>query len=292
MYVTPVLHQALNSSDIPTKKAAQQEIVRIVREEMNSNNRTTLTMCDTCNRWYSGSHSCSHGRKESDTIPEVTAADGPDNFVADPGDMSDTEDKSSDISYENSDNQVACTWSKAATKLVISLYKKNENKVEKGMMRKKELWAAMSSEMSKHGYKFSPEQINGRWKTLLRAYKAIKDNDTKSGAGKKNFDYMKELDEIFGKDPAITPVVTASSTSAVVNKRKHENDSDSSLESKKSETKRPKCSPTSEMVSLLKQHTQNQEDRYKAEANRREQHFQERMQMMQQIVDVLKTFKQ
>ena len=43
------------------------------------------------------------------------------------------------------------------------------------------------------------------------------------------------MDEIFGKDPAVTPLVTASGTSAG-NKRKIENDSDDSHESLENQT--------------------------------------------------------
>ena len=53
--------------------------------------------------------------------------------------------------------------------------------------------------------------------------------------GKINYEYGKEMDEIFGKDPAVTPLVTASGTSAG-NKRKIENDSDDSHESLENET--------------------------------------------------------
>ncbi|CAC5410215.1 unnamed protein product [Mytilus coruscus] len=197
------------------------------------------------------------------SVPGVSAADA---TIAQP-----SEDKSSgNIELVNSFVEISdtCTWSKSATKLVISMYKNYENKVEKGLMRKKELWAVMSLEMSKHGYKFSAEQ---------------------SGAGKKSYEYEEQMDEIFGKDPAVTPIVTASSTSSG-NKRKIDDSADQSLQ--KFETKRPKCSPTSEMVSLLRQYTENQENRYNADLNRREQQFRERMATMKDLVNVLKTFKE
>ncbi|CAC5358859.1 unnamed protein product [Mytilus coruscus] len=216
--------------DLGIKQAAQQQLVVTVREEMNDNNRKTMTACDQCHTWYTGVHLCLN---DPDAVPGVTAADG---TIAQP-----SEDKSS-------------------------------GNIE-----------LVNSFVGHHPWG------NGRWKTLLRAYKAIKDNNKKSGAGKKSYEYEEQMDEIFGKDPAVTRIVTASSTSSG-NKRKIDDSADQSLQ--KSETKRPKCSPTSEMVSLLKQYTENQENRYNADLYRREQQFRERMANMKDLVNVLKTFKE
>ena len=52
-------------------------------------------------------------------------------------------------------------------------------------------------------YGFSSEQICGRLKSLMRAYKNTKDSNKKSGSCRKTFEYEDQLDELFAKDPTI-----------------------------------------------------------------------------------------
>lgn len=65
--------------------------------------------------------------------------------------------------------------------------------------------------MKKEGYDYTSDQVLGRWKTLLRAYKQVKLNNKKSGAGRKVFEYEAEMDKILKGDPVINPVKTLGS---------------------------------------------------------------------------------
>ena len=49
-------------------------------------------------------------------------------------------------------------------------------------------------------------------KTLLRAYNSLKDHTSRSGNYRKTYHYEKELDELFGGRPNVTPVCTISSS--------------------------------------------------------------------------------
>lgn len=55
--------------------------------------------------------------------------------------------------------------------------------MDRGKLKKKDFWKRVSEDLGKHDvkYTFSPEQVNGRWKTLQRNYKSAKDENKKSG---------------------------------------------------------------------------------------------------------------
>lgn len=77
----------------------------------------------------------------------------------------------------------------------------------------------------------------GRWKTLIRAYKKVKDDNKKSGRGRKTFQYEDAIDEVLGNDPAVTPEVTLSSRSGKTNMDMHSSsDEESTTSVKVSET--------------------------------------------------------
>lgn len=68
------------------------------------------------------------------------------------------------------------------------------------------------------------------WKSLLRAYKNVKDHNKKSGSGTKSYEYENELNDILGNDPIISPTFTfssdASMASSAEKKLNESNDSD------------------------------------------------------------------
>ncbi|KAJ8300619.1 hypothetical protein KUTeg_022138 [Tegillarca granosa] len=95
-----------------------------------------------------------------------------------------------------------------ATLALIEWYKENASAVSCGKMRKKVLWDKISNKLKGYGYTYTSEQVAGRWKSLLRAYKNIRDHNNKSGNSAKSYEFEKELDEIFAADPAVTPKFT------------------------------------------------------------------------------------
>lgn len=75
----------------------------------------------------------------------------------------------------------------------------------------KAVWDQMCLKMTTKGYKFSTDQIQGRWKSLCRAYKNVKYHNNKSGNDQKHYEYENELDQVFGDEPLISPKVVSSS---------------------------------------------------------------------------------
>ncbi|KAH3698108.1 hypothetical protein DPMN_085627 [Dreissena polymorpha] len=91
------------------------------------------------------------------------------------------------FSEEGNDTNNNQVWNKAQTQLLIRSYQLLEAKVSQGKLRKKSMWEKISEEMREKGYNFSAEQVSGRWKTLIRAYKNIKAHNAKSDSSLKTF---------------------------------------------------------------------------------------------------------
>ena len=94
-------------------------------------------------------------------------------------------------------------WTEFQTLLLIDCYKRYVSLVHSGKMKKNTMWDTIGSKFQDMRYGFSSEQICGRLKSLMRAYKNTKDSNKKSGSCRKTFEYEDQLDELFAKDPTI-----------------------------------------------------------------------------------------
>ena len=75
--------------------------------------------------------------------------------------------------------------------------------MEKGLIRKKAVWDKVAKMLCSKGFFVNGDQVNGKWKTLMRGYKSVKYNNKKYGAGKKSYEFETELDELFENDPIV-----------------------------------------------------------------------------------------
>lgn len=78
-----------------------------------------------------------------------------------------------------SEKSAPLVWGKAATLLLIDECKKKSKIVDSGRMTKKTMWLEISKTLNDKGYLYNAEQVSGRWKTLNRAYKNVKDQNRK-----------------------------------------------------------------------------------------------------------------
>ena len=183
-------------------------------------------------------------------------------------------------------------WNVSQTLLLFDLYKEYVGLVNNGKMKKKSMWEAICNKFKEMGYGFSSEQICGRWKSLLRAYKNTKDNNKKSGNSRKRFEYESQMDEILANDPSIEPECTMSSCSASVLKRpvstEFEKDDDSSSGSTpEPPAKKAARSNAGELISLFKTYLDDQKQRDEQELQRREQMHTERMEAMHGLIQAI-----
>jgi hypothetical protein len=104
------------------------------------------------------------------------------------------------------------SWNPQSTRVLIDLYQKHKSKVGTLQLRNiKKLFELIAKEiniMCKSNVTAS--HSHARWRVLERGYKKYVDNKTKTGIGRKYFEYAEEMDSIFKKKRNITPVILLS----------------------------------------------------------------------------------
>ncbi|XP_034307601.1 uncharacterized protein [Magallana gigas] len=188
----------------------------------NAQNRATLFECDTCHRLFRdmeefANHACDDPGSGGYDVQTLQL-----------------EDESLDLEGEDGrpieiapDSSVL--WTRPATLLLISQYRENEELVTSGKLRKKALWNKIAKVLREKGNcNFSAVQVEGRWKTLMRGLKNVKDHNKKSGAERRNHPYEEEL-EFMAAKPNVQPecvVGTENKSSPETKSSKEESDSD------------------------------------------------------------------
>lgn len=125
---------------------------------------------------------------------------------------------------------------------------------------KKVVWEKITSQMKENGYSFNSEQVAGRWKSLLRAYKNVKDHNKKSGSGTKSYEYENELNDILSNDPIISPTFTISSDASMASsaEKRKLNESDDSDDTSTSDHEQASCSTSAPKNKTRKRGTERQ----------------------------------
>lgn len=214
------------------------------------------------------------------------------------------EEVAAEINIQKEEEQ-SLSWNKTATKLLISEYKERQDKMENGRLRKNKAFGEISEVMQKYGYKFTNEQCSTRFKTITRAYKQVKDQNARSGNGKKQYEYEKELDDLFGKRPNIQPqfVLGSATDSSEITKDLEKSPSTSTNKRSATSTEpenedgntgksvsTPKCRKTqvSEVISYLDTYTKNKEKQHELEQAKRDERHKEKMSVFKEMISVMK----
>ncbi|CAG2207627.1 unnamed protein product [Mytilus edulis] len=138
------------------------------------------------------------------------------------------------------------------------------------------MWLCITEELASNGFKFTWEQVMGKWKTLITALKRTRDHNNRSGSDKKSCAFQEELEDILGGNPSIEPSTTSGTkilNTSTCNKRKvdevvidndkvDEVDNDNNKEKEpvqppKNEKKR-RSGNSSEVVDFLKEYMEDQ----------------------------------
>lgn len=71
--------------------------------------------------------------------------------------------------------------------------------------KKKDVWKIITEGLNIAGFKFSQNQVEGKWKSLIASHKALRDNKTKTGEKRKTFQYYERISDILSKRHDINP---------------------------------------------------------------------------------------
>ena len=171
--------------------------------------------------------------------------------------------------------------------LLISQYKALESKI-----KNKNLWSKIADGMQTNGYSYTPDQCEGRRKTLVRGVKRVAVHNGKTGNAPKKHPFEDEL-EFYLERPNLKPTYLVSSTSKIENLGKsHEEDSEEDRsKSPVSVPVKKKRSNISDVLDVLKVHMQAQSERHQETLKRQEQMNQGRLTLMKGFLDVFKDMK-
>lgn len=114
----------------------------------------------------------------------------------------DIEDTSASTSTSTS---TSMSWSREATDHLIGLYEEHEEKMEDPRRKKKDVWKIITKGINIAGFKFSQNQVEGKWRSLIASHKALRDNKTKTGQKRKTFQYYERISDILSKRYDINP---------------------------------------------------------------------------------------
>ncbi|XP_074038224.1 uncharacterized protein [Leptinotarsa decemlineata] len=112
-------------------------------------------------------------------------------------------------------------WSKDHSLILIDCYKMFRHKVGGMEIRNlKKMWEIIANYIyHKYKLKYSAGNCENRWRVLERNYKKYIENNSKTGRGRRYFEFAEEMDAIFQKKRSINPEILLSS-SGVITPRK------------------------------------------------------------------------
>ncbi|XP_048743320.2 uncharacterized protein LOC125656780, partial [Ostrea edulis] len=102
-------------------------------------------------------------------------------------------------------------WSHEAVLLLISLKQGNMELFSSNLTTQKQAWRKIAKDMKTHGYVFSGEDCDKKFRSLKNRYKIIKERNNKTGCDRQAWQYFTAMDEMYKGDPAVQPVSAASS---------------------------------------------------------------------------------
>lgn len=110
------------------------------------------------------------------------------------------------------------SWTNEWTATLLAVYDSHVEKFSNVNYKKKAVWAIILDDMVKAMGGVNPRptstQAMDKWKTLVNAFKRVKDHNSKSGNDKKTCQFFKELQTILCDKANIRPVAVSSPGSA------------------------------------------------------------------------------
>jgi len=107
-------------------------------------------------------------------------------------------------------------WSRNVTLRLIDEYGKNYKDVGSRIRSYKILYEIIAEILNtEFQLKLTGSQVNNKFQTLIRSYKAVVDNNKKTGRGRKHFEFDEQMDNIFQKSKRINPEILLTETEVI-----------------------------------------------------------------------------
>ena len=108
------------------------------------------------------------------------------------------------------------TWSDLEVRALLAIWSDSRIQEElDGAVRNKSVYEKIAKKLQKQGHTRDWKQCRSKVKNLKTSYKEIKDHNNKTGNGRKQCKFYKELDCILGHRPASTPITLLDSGNSV-----------------------------------------------------------------------------
>ncbi|XP_075162788.1 uncharacterized protein LOC142235421 [Haematobia irritans] len=108
-------------------------------------------------------------------------------------------------------------WFEAPTKLLLAKLEELLPNVGKTfyLKSKRRLWQVIAEHLEQHGYQFTPDQVEIKFRALERQFKKVKLNNSLTGRNKQQCPYQLELESILGNKKCIKPDFVLDSESII-----------------------------------------------------------------------------
>ena len=84
--------------------------------------------------------------------------------------------------------------------LLLDLYLSRKSAFKNPNIKKRTLWDEIVREMKQKGYEVTWVVAEKKMRNLRQTHKSMRDNNSKTGRGRKSWEYFEKMEEIFGED--------------------------------------------------------------------------------------------
>ncbi|XP_025154160.1 trihelix transcription factor GT-4-like isoform X3 [Harpegnathos saltator] len=102
-------------------------------------------------------------------------------------------------------------WTTPETLLLLNIYGEYKDEYQNGKGTVKQYWDKVAKAMQDKGYDVTGMKCSTKFQALKRTYKSIMDHNNKSGNNRKEWEYLKIMNELFADKPWIKPLAVAGS---------------------------------------------------------------------------------
>ncbi|KAK4887898.1 hypothetical protein RN001_004169 [Aquatica leii] len=109
------------------------------------------------------------------------------------------------------DMNASRNFSDAATRMLLAKYLEKKGRFRNPKIKRAILWKELAEEINKYGYSFTEQAIERKFRNMKNHFLKIRDNNTKTGRGRKSWQYYDMMENLFENDACVHPVSPVSS---------------------------------------------------------------------------------